>query len=101
MSDTKNVSGMVEYPKEGILSMDLFRSKSSNTSLFCMAAGSEMEDHTSTKEGIVHIIEGKGTFVLEGKEIPMLPGTVIRMEKNAVHRLSAEENTCFMLHLHK
>jgi len=96
----KNIMDMIEYPREGILSKDLFRSDKDNISLFCMAKGAAMEDHTSTKEGTVHVLEGEGTFNLEGEEIAMKPGVVIFMEKNVIHNLKAEENMSFLLTLH-
>ena len=64
-----------------------------------MAAGTDIGDHTSTKEGFVYVIEGKGTFVLHGEEIEMLPGVIIFMKENAPHSLKAEENTSFLLSL--
>ena len=51
------------------------------------------------KKGFVYVIEGKGTFVLEGEEIKMEPGVVIFMDANAKHSLKAEENTSFLLSL--
>ncbi len=50
--------------------------------------------------GTVHVLEGEGTFSLEGEDIEMKPGVVIFMEKNAVHSLKAHKNTCFLLTLH-
>ena len=37
--------------------------------------------------------------MLDGRDIAMLPGVLIRMKKNAVHSLKAEENTSFPLYL--
>ena len=73
--------------------------KKNNVTLFCMAKGTEMGDHTSTKTAFVYVIEGEGIFTLAGKEIKMLPGTFIQMEENAVHSLAAIKNTSFMLYL--
>lgn len=97
MSEPKNLKNMTEYPKEGVLSKDLIRSKKLNATLFCMAKKTEISEDTSKKEGIVYVIEGKGIFNLEGKEIKMLPGVLIHMSKDAVHSLKAEENTSFLL----
>ena len=95
----KNVLDQIEYPKEGILSKDIIDEDEFNVSLFIMAKNSNMSDHTSTKKGTVYVLEGKGTFNLEGKEIEMKPGVLIYMKKNAVHSLKSEENTCFILTL--
>ena len=97
--DWKNIGGLIEYPKEGVLSKELARTSKSNVTLFCMAKGTEISEHTSTKEGFVYVLEGKGIFNLEGENIKMLPGVFIFMKKNAKHSLNAEKNTAFLLSL--
>ena len=82
-----------------MLSKEIIKDSKNNVSLFCMAAGTEMGDHTSTKTAFVQVIEGDGVFTLKGKKIKMLPGIFISMKKNAVHSLKAIKNTSFMLYL--
>ncbi len=93
----KNVRDLIEYPKEGIISKEIVKSSKINLTLFCMAKGTEIGEHTSTKNGIVFVIEGAGTFNLEGQNIPMSPGVLIHMKKHAVHSLKAKTNTSFLL----
>ena len=95
----KNIREMLNYSGGGILSKEIVRGGSLDVTLFCMAGGTEISEHTSTKEGFVYVIEGKGTFMLNVKKIHMAPGTFIHMGRNAVHSLKAEENTSFMLAL--
>ena len=64
-----------------------------------MSSGTDINTHTSTKEGFVYVIEGKGTFNLEGEKIEMKPGVFIPMDSNAKHSLKAEDNTSFILSL--
>lgn len=95
----KNLKQMIEYPKEGVLSKEIHKDKRANVTLFSMAKGTEISEHTSTKQGFVYVIEGNGIFNLEGKEIEMKPGVLIHMKENAVHSLKARENTSFLLTL--
>jgi len=81
------------------LSKEIVKDKKLNVSLFCMAEGTEISEHTSTKEGFVYVIEGDGIFNLKGKEIKMLPGVFITLEKNITHSLTAKKNTSFLLFL--
>ncbi|MFH1590338.1 MAG: cupin domain-containing protein [archaeon] len=96
MNFNKNITEMIEYPKQGILSKDI-KKEGLNITLFCMAKGTDISEHTSTKQGMVYVIEGKGIFNLEGKDIEMKKGVLIYMKENAVHSLKAEENTSFLL----
>jgi nitric oxide dioxygenase len=96
----KNIEEMIEYPKEGILSKELLKNDKVDMGLFCMAAGTEMSDHTSVRPAFVQVVEGRGVFNLEGKDIEMKPGVVIFMDADAVHGLKAEENMAFILGLY-
>lgn len=94
----KDLKEMIEYPKQGVLSKEIIKGKQ-NISLFCMAKNTEISEHTSTKQGFVYVIEGKGIFNLEGENIKMEEGVLIFMKENAKHSLKAEKNTSFLLAL--
>jgi len=95
----KQINELIEYPSEGVLSKVIDKTDKLNITLFCMTAGTDISEHTSTKQGFVYVVEGKGTFNLEGEDIEMVPGVFIYMKENAVHSLKAEENTTFILNL--
>ena len=95
----KNIIDMIEYPREGVLSKEIYKDKKSNVSLFCMAKNTDISEHTSTRMGFVYVIEGNGIFNLEGKDIIMKKGVLINMKENAKHSLKAIENTSFLLTL--
>lgn len=94
-----NLKQYIDYPEQGILSKVIAKEEDVNITLFCMAKGTDMSEHTSSKEATIYVIEGKGVFNLEGKDITMEEGVFIRMKKNAKHTLKAEENTTFILSL--
>ncbi|MDO8667716.1 MAG: cupin domain-containing protein [bacterium] len=95
----KKISELIEYPKEGILSKDIVKNDKLNITLFCMAKGTEISEHTSTKPGYVYVVEGRGNFNLLGEDIPMSKGVLIYMKENSIHSLRADENTSFILTL--
>ena len=95
----RKIKNMIEYPKEGILSKELTKNEKLDVCLFCMAKGTEIGEHTSTKQGFVYVIEGKGILNLEGEDVEMVPGNYIFMKENAKHSLKSEENTSFILSL--
>jgi len=95
-----NLKKLIEYPKQGIISKDISRTKNENISLFCMAKGSSMDEHTSTKKVLVYVIEGSGVFNIGSKKISMKPGELITLEKNKKHSLKADKKTAFLLIIH-
>ena len=94
---TEDIKKLIEYPQKGILSKEIIKNDKLNVTLFCMAGGTELSEHTSTKQGFVYVVDGAGVFNLEGKNITMSSGVFIYMEKNALHSLKAIKNTGFML----
>ena len=97
----KSIKELIKYPSEGILSKEVLNSDKSDVTLFCMASGTEIGEHTSTKSGFVYVVDGKGLFNFGGEDIEMAAGVFIPMAENAVHSLKAEENTSFLLVLNK
>jgi nitric oxide dioxygenase len=63
----------------------------------CLAKGSDIDTHTSTKNGCVQVLKGKGVFTLFDKEIEMKPGIFIFMPADAPHSLRAEEDLAILL----
>ena len=94
-----NLKKLITYSEGGILSKVITKTDKQNITLFSMAAGTSMSEHTSTKEGFVYVLEGKGVFNLAGEDIVMKEGVIIEMAENAKHSLKAEENTSFLLFL--
>ncbi|WP_107669228.1 globin domain-containing protein [Cyanothece sp. BG0011] len=90
---------LIEYPAQGINSKVLLKDNNSQYSLFCLAAGTEIDEHTSTRNAVITVIEGKGNLNLEGKEIALTPGVFIFMAANAPHAVQAQENLSFTLAL--
>jgi len=58
---------LIEYPTQGILSKVLLKDNNCQHSLFCLAAGTEIEEHTSTRNAVLNVVEGAGNLNLEGK----------------------------------
>ena len=90
---------MMEFPREGVFSKVLVKTETSNYTLMCLAKGSDISEHTSTREAAVTVIKGEGIFVLKGKKIKMKPGVFIFMPKNAPHSLSASKDLAILLSL--
>lgn len=98
-SFTTPLQNLIEYPEAGVLSKVLLQDKCCQYTLFCLAADTEISEHTSTRNATVNAIEGKGILTLEGKEIVLEPGVFVYMPANAPHALKAEENLAFLLTL--
>jgi len=97
----KNLNELMKFPKEGIFSTVLAKSDTYNYTLMCLAKGADIDTHTSTKNGCVYVLKGKGIFRLFDRDIKMEPGVFIFMPANAPHSLEAEEDLAILLCLSK
>ena len=89
----------IEYAETGILSKVLLKVSFCQYTLFCLASGTDIAEHTSTRNAVIHVLEGQGTLVLNGQEIKLEPGIFVFMPANAPHALKAECNLAFLLTL--
>jgi quercetin dioxygenase-like cupin family protein len=91
------LQAQIEYPHTGVLSKVLVKDKACQYTLFCLAANTEISEHTSTRNATVNVIQGRGLLTLSGKNIVLEPGVLVFMPANAPHALQAEENLAFLL----
>ena len=89
----------IEYPEAGVLSKTLLQNQICQYTLFCLAADTEISEHTSPRNAVVQGIEGEGVFTLDGQDIALEPGVFIVMPANAPHALKAISNLAFLLTL--
>ena len=81
----------------GIFTKEIAEGEKGDATLFCMAAGAKLSEHTSTREAFITVVKGRGKFDLAGKEVDLAPGTFIFMPANTKHALSADEDLGFVL----
>ncbi|MGE5657266.1 MAG: cupin domain-containing protein [Actinomycetota bacterium] len=94
-----NLPEAIEYPRAGILSKLLLKDEHCQYTLFCLAAQTEISEHTSVRNATVNVLEGRGILTLAGEDIVLEKGKFIFMPANAPHALKAEENLAFLLTL--
>ncbi|MEK6946291.1 MAG: cupin domain-containing protein [Nanoarchaeota archaeon] len=99
MKHKYNLKDSISYPDGGVISKVIVKSERLNVTLFSMAAGTEIGEHTSTKEGTVYVIEGDGVFTLANESIVMKASVLIHMIANQPHSIAANKNTSFLLTL--
>jgi len=54
----------------------------------------EIHSHYDMEE-VFYILEGEGTFVVDGKEIPCTPGTFVKIPAQVPHRMINTGSTVF------
>ncbi|RMF88121.1 MAG: cupin domain-containing protein [Nitrospinota bacterium] len=96
-AQVKELTQLMEFPEGGILSRILVKTQSADYTLFCLAQGTEISEHTATRDAAVVVLKGRGRFTVAGEEIPVQAGTFLFMPAHAPHALRAEEDLAFLL----
>lgn len=89
----------IEYPEAGILSKVLFKDQNCQYTLFCLAAGTEISEHTSPRNAVIQVLAGSGSLTLAGQEIALTAGMFVWMPAHAPHALQANQELAFLLTL--
>ena len=89
----------IEYPVDGVLSKVLLKDENCPCTLFCLAADTSISKHTSTRNAIINVVEGRGILSLEEENIQLEPCIFVFMKANAPHALIAQEKLSFLLSL--
>ncbi|MDZ8087662.1 MAG: cupin domain-containing protein [Nostoc sp. DedQUE12b] len=89
----------IQYPSAGVFSKVLLKDNACQYTLFCLAANTDISEHTSIWNATINVIEGRGILSLSGEDIQLEHGIFVFMPANAPHALKAEENLTFLLTL--
>ncbi|BAQ60751.1 hypothetical protein GM3708_1157 [Geminocystis sp. NIES-3708] len=89
----------IEYPSLGILSKVLLKDCNCQYTLFCLAEGTKISEHTANRNAIINVLEGEGLLILEEKKITLIQGIFAVIPSNAPHSLHAHTNLSFLLTL--
>ena len=99
MSDSRAVAlaDQIEFAQGGTVSKTVLDVPLAKVTLFCMAAGQELTEHTAGHPVTVHFLEGEGEFRFDDRAHPIVPGAWFYLEARAPHALVARTNTVFLL----
>lgn len=88
---------LIQYSEKGILSKVIVKNDKFDITLFSMTEGTQISEHTATKQGFVYVIEGEGIFSFEKEDIKMSAGVFIYLKENTIHSLKVSKDTSFIL----
>lgn len=89
----------LEYPASGLRNKLLFKDDTCQYTLMCLAAGTDIAEHSAPRNATVHVLAGRGVLTISDQHISLEPGVFVVMPANAPHALHASENTAFLLTL--
>lgn len=92
-----NLASLIEYQPGAIVSRQITKSDSGNTTLFAFGEGQELSEHTAPYDALVHVLEGKTEVKISSKPFLLQAGDAILMPANEPHALNALSNFKMLL----
>ena len=97
----RNLSSMIEFPKEGIYSKVVADTEKEKIVIFAMPEGEYLSPHTSAMEATVYSIDGSADWTVAEEEFTAEPSDWFLMPENTLHSVKASSPYVFLLTLHK
>lgn len=95
----KNIATELAYAPGSIVSKIIFKNAQTQITLFAVAQGESFEEHTTSKEAIVHILEGEGEFYLKDTWHTFQKDDYFYMPASLIHAIKAKTDFKFLLYL--
>jgi quercetin dioxygenase-like cupin family protein len=82
---------------EGIVSKPFISNEHVRITLFAMAAGQELHEHTAAADAIIQVLEGSIHLTVQGDAHEVGAGAVLYMQPRVPHSLTARTDAKFSL----
>ena len=92
-----DLDAMVDVAQSGIVSKSIVENEHHKIIHFTLAAGQELSEHTASVPAVIHILNGRGTVTLAGKQHTAAPGMLYYMPAELRHAVVAEDDLSFLL----
>ena len=97
VEEVTNLAGQVNIQEGQIVSKTLAQNKHVSITIFAFDKDEEISTHDSDGDAMVNVLEGKGKFIIDGKEYIVNAGESIIMPSRKPHSVYAIEQFKMML----
>ncbi len=89
LSGTAGLAGLIEYQAGTIVSRMLLQKGHGSVTLFALAEGQAISEHTTPFDALVNVIDGEAEVSISGKPLVVKAGEVLLLPANEPHALKA------------
>lgn len=89
MKPVDNVSAMLGYQKNAVVSREIIRKDTGTVTLFAFDKGQGLSEHTAPFDAMVYIVDGAAEITISGKPNKVKAGEMIIMPAGKPHALKA------------
>lgn len=84
-----NVSQLIEYAEDGIVSKEFEHSTGGSVTLFAFDKGQKLSEHAAPFDALIQIVEGEAEIIIENKCHTPKQGEMIIIPQGALHAVNA------------
>ncbi len=88
-SGTAGLANLIEYQAGSIVSRMLLQKANGSVTLFALAEGQAISEHTTPFDALVNVIDGEAEVTISGKPFVVKAGEVLLLPANEPHALKA------------
>jgi quercetin dioxygenase-like cupin family protein len=92
-----NLSKLVEYSANGIISKRVIDHSTGTITLFSFDKGQKLSEHTAPFDALAQILDGKTEIIIAGKKFLVSAGESIILPAGVVHAVNAVEKFKMLL----
>lgn len=94
---SSNLSGLIDYQEESVVSRTLIDKKAGTVTLFAFDEGQGLSEHTAPYDALVNVLDGEVEVKISGKPVELKQGEMTIMPANQPHALTAKKRFKMML----
>ena len=88
---------LVDYQSGAVVSRTILKTESGNLTLFAFDEDEGLSEHTTPKDALIWILEGKLEATVGSETVPLGPGEFIRLPARIPHAIHALEQMKMIL----
>ncbi len=91
------LSGLVEYAPDSVISRVLSRGPAGSLTLFAFDSGEMINEHATPCDAMALVLDGSAGFIIDGKNIQVSAGQMVFMPASVAHSIYATERFKMLL----
>ena len=96
-----SLSAETVFAENGVVSRTLFATATTRVILFAFAEGQSLSEHSTPRDVLVQIVQGRCEFIVNGKPYLLSTGDLLHLPPGAAHAVQAIEKFSMLLTLCK
>ncbi len=97
LANAKDLSSLVEYADDSIVSKTVIDKKAGTLTLFAFDKGQRLSEHRAPYDAVVQVIDGVGRISIDGVDNDVSSGQIIIMPADVPHSVTADERFKMLL----